>query len=125
MSFQISLSPSKRAAGRFVGKVRRSLQKALSERPDISRAEIARELDVHRSVITRQLSGTKDISLSRAAEIACLLGYDIDFDLVRQSSKEVVGNGNQWPVKSNFTSNVVASNARFENFNSYQKVLVR
>lgn len=81
-SFQTSLTPSRRAAGRLVGKVRRRLQKALADRPDVKRSDIARELNIHRSVITRQLRGGQDISVSRVAEIASVLGYDVEFDLV-------------------------------------------
>jgi hypothetical protein len=81
MSFQITLTPAKRAAGRYVGLVRRKLQKALADRTDLTQADIARELDVNRSVITRQLRGSADMSLARVAEIATILGYEPDFVL--------------------------------------------
>ena len=87
-SFRISLSPSRRAAGRYVADVRQRLQQALAENPDISQSRIAAEIGVHRAVISRQLHGRQDIGLSRVAEIAALLGYRPKFDLVRISPSE-------------------------------------
>lgn len=81
--FPIEISHSRRTAARFVNGVRRSLQAAFLDRPDISQADIANDLGVNRSVITRQLRGSKDLSLSRVAEIASVLGYHPEFKLVR------------------------------------------
>jgi transcriptional regulator with XRE-family HTH domain len=76
-SFQITLSPTKRAAGRFVYGVRRKLQKALAEekkKRGLTQTAIASEIGVHRSVISRELRGGKDITLGRVAELASALG---------------------------------------------------
>jgi transcriptional regulator with XRE-family HTH domain len=76
-SFQITLSPSKRAAARFVNNVRRKLQKALleeSEKRGLTQTDIANEIGVHRSVINRELRGRKDMTLGRVAELAVALG---------------------------------------------------
>src|SRR5262249_35827171 len=76
-SFQITISPSKRAAGRFVYRVRRALQKTLAdeqEKRGIKQTSIARAIGVHRSVINRELRGKKDITLGRVAEFAWALG---------------------------------------------------
>jgi transcriptional regulator with XRE-family HTH domain len=76
-SFQITLSPAKRAAGRFVYGVRRKLQKAYSEeqkKRGLTQTAIAAEIGVHRSVINRELRGAKDITLGRVAELAAALG---------------------------------------------------
>jgi hypothetical protein len=72
-SFQIAIEPNRRAAARFVGQVRRSLQKAFVEeqkKRGLSQSEIARMLKVHRSVINRELKGLKDMTLGRVAELA-------------------------------------------------------
>ena len=61
-SFQISVTPSRRAAARFVIRVRRALLKALAEekaRRGLSQSEMARLIGVHRSVIHRELRGQK------------------------------------------------------------------
>lgn len=76
-SFQISLTPSKRAAGRFVNSVRKSLQKALAEeqiKRGLTQADVARAIGVNRSVIHRELMGVKDITLGRIGELASAMG---------------------------------------------------
>ncbi len=79
-SFQLSVSPNRRAAGRFVFSVRRELQKALVE-SGISQSHVARAIGVHRSVISRELNGRSDMTLGRVAEIANVLGRVPTFSL--------------------------------------------
>lgn len=86
MSFQISISPSRRAAARYIAHVRRVLQKALAEEeakgPEgIKQADIARAIGVNRSVIHRELRGHADLTLGRVAELAWALGRKPRFDL--------------------------------------------
>lgn len=88
MSFQLSITPHRRAAARFVDAVHRKLLKAFSEAPEVSQTDIANALGVHRSVINRQMRGKKDMSLSRIAEIAYLLGYEADFNLVKPEAPQ-------------------------------------
>jgi hypothetical protein len=83
-SFQISIEPNRRAAARFVGQVRRALQKALIEekkKSGTTQADIARTLGVNRSVINKELKGFKDITLGRVAELAWALGRRPVFEL--------------------------------------------
>jgi hypothetical protein len=90
-SFQISLTPSKRAAGRFVANVRRAIQKALAEEQrdsGITQSELARRIGVHRSVIHRQIQGREDMTLSRVAELAWALGRKPVFELPKVMVKE-------------------------------------
>jgi transcriptional regulator with XRE-family HTH domain len=87
-SFQITIIPSKRAAGRFISKVRRSIQKALAEEEretGISQSDIARAIGVNRSVVSREIRGHKDLTLSRVAEIAWALGRKPVFDLPKET----------------------------------------
>ena len=107
MSFQITLSPAERAAGRFVGKVRRSLQKALASRPELTQSAIAAELGVNRSVIHRQLRGSADLSLSRVAELATILGFEPEFTLVPTGPEP----GQNVAMPTPFTSIEVSSSA--------------
>lgn len=85
-SFQISLTPHKKAAGRFIATVRRELQKAFAEEQKdhgITQASIAAALNVNRSVIHRQIVGHENMTLGRVGEIANILGRDVVFALVR------------------------------------------
>jgi plasmid maintenance system antidote protein VapI len=84
-SFQIAISPSRRAAARFIARIRRALQAAVveeGERSGVNQSEIARSIGVHRSVISRELNGRQDITLGRIAELAWALGREIEFELV-------------------------------------------
>lgn len=85
-SFQIAISPSKRAAGRFISKVRRALQRALVEEQaitGINQSAVAEAIGVHRSVVSRELNGRQDITLGRVAELAWAMGREIEFQLVK------------------------------------------
>jgi len=87
-SLQTLVSPRRRAAAKFIGQVRRRLLEALDDRPNLKRTSIADALEVHRSVITKHLSGTQDMSLGRVAELAWALGYKPELlllDLERDS----------------------------------------
>jgi plasmid maintenance system antidote protein VapI len=83
-SFQITVTPSRRAAARFITRVRRALQKALAEEAQLSglsQSKIAGAIGVHRSVINRELRGQRDITLGRVGELAWALGRTIVFEL--------------------------------------------
>jgi transcriptional regulator with XRE-family HTH domain len=90
-SFQIAINPSRRAAGRFISLVRRSLQRALveeGERSGVNQSRVADAIGVHRSVISRELNGRQDITLGRVAELAWALGREVEFNLVRAEHAE-------------------------------------
>jgi hypothetical protein len=76
-SFQITVKSSKRAAGRFVYSVRRALQKAYAEeqaKSGLTQTAMAQAIGVHRSVISRELRGKKDITMGRVGELAWAMG---------------------------------------------------
>jgi Helix-turn-helix domain len=86
-SLQITITPEKRAAARFIGTVRRAIQKAYIEeqrKRNLSQSDIARELHVHRSVINRELRGFKDMTLGRVGQFAWALGRRPNFSLDEQ-----------------------------------------
>ena len=96
-SFQIAISPSRRAAGRFISRVRRTLLRALEEegaRSGLKQSDIARSIDVHRSVISRELNGRQNITVGRIAELAWALGREIEFNLVSPD----LADGNNVPL---------------------------
>lgn len=86
-SLKITITPEKRAAARFIGSVRRAIQKAYVEeqrKRGLSQSDIARELKVHRSVINRELRGFKDMTLGRVAQFAWVFGRKPAFNLDEQ-----------------------------------------
>jgi transcriptional regulator with XRE-family HTH domain len=89
-SFQITISPSRRAAARFIASVRRAIQQALVEEykaRGLTQSDIARVIKVHRSVINREIRGEKDLTLGRIAELAHVLGRHPTFSLPRIQPK--------------------------------------
>jgi transcriptional regulator with XRE-family HTH domain len=91
MSFQISITPNRRVAGRFIAAVRRSIQKALVEeraKRGLTQADIARAIGVHRSVVNRELVGRKDITLGRVAELAWALGRIPKIELLEPATTD-------------------------------------
>jgi len=100
-SYQITITPSKRAAGRFVSRVRRMIQKALAEEENargLTQSDIARAIGVNRSVISREIRGHKDLGLSRVAELAWAMGRKPSFSL---PSIETTQSGSNVPVANN------------------------
>jgi len=106
MSFQITISPSRKAAARFVTTVRRAIQKAYVEeqKSGLTQTAIARALGVHRSVINRELRGKKDLTLGRVAELAWAMGRSPSFALPKTVA---ILNSNLPPVSSASTSAIV------------------
>lgn len=97
MSYRTGVKGNRRAAARFVAKAHRTVQKAFEVRKaaGLTQAAIAEQLDVHRSVINRQLNGNDDMSIGRVAEFAWAMGYDVDLKFVE---KPVSGRGNILPA---------------------------
>ena len=83
-SFQLTISPSRRVATRFINNVRRLIQKTLVEEhraSGLTQSEIARRIGVHRSVINREIRGQQDLTLGRVAELVYALGRVPSFEL--------------------------------------------
>jgi transcriptional regulator with XRE-family HTH domain len=90
--FQFDIGSRARNAGRFIGRVREELLKALSERKKdgkLSQQELARKLDVHRSVINRQLTGEANLTLRALADLAWAMDMEISFELRKPSHRDI------------------------------------
>lgn len=99
-SFQISVQPNRRASARFVFHVRRTLQKLFAEELEkngTTQSDVARKLNIHRSIVSRELNGRRDISVGRIAEYAWALGREIVFELPIPQAEH----GNNKPVDAN------------------------
>ncbi len=109
-SFQISITPSRRVAARFVSGVRRALLKALEEenkKSGLKQADLARAIKVHRSIINRELRGQKDMTLGRVAELCWALGRVPTFSLPEAKN----GNGSNLPPPKSIDLSAVPNTA--------------
>lgn len=76
-----------------MSRVRRAIQKAFAEEAytrGLTQSDLARAIGVNRSVISREIRGYKDLSLSRVAELAWALGrqpmFTMEKPVVKQGS---------------------------------------
>ena len=83
-SFHFDIGGRARNAGRFIGRVRGELLRALSERKNeggLSQEALARKLDTERSLINRQFSGESNLTLRSLADLAWAMDLEISFEL--------------------------------------------
>src|ERR1700753_1301699 len=83
--FRFDIEARSRTAGRFIGRVRRELLKAITEEKGagLRQEELAQRLESRRSHINRQLSGEAEITLRSLADLAWALDREITFELRR------------------------------------------
>lgn len=86
MSFELKIDPKRRAAGRFIGAVRKALINAALEEKQtrgLSQQKVADCLGVNRSVVNRMLRGDMNLTLRSVAEIAWAMGWKPHFSMER------------------------------------------
>jgi transcriptional regulator with XRE-family HTH domain len=89
MCFHFDIGSRARHAGRFIGRVRGELLRALSERKaetGLSQQALARKLDADRAQINRQLSGEASLSLRSLADLAWAMDMEISFELKKPAA---------------------------------------
>lgn len=82
--FHFDIGERARHAGRFIGRVRGELLRALSERKSaagFTQQGLARKLGTERALINRQLSGETSLTLRSLADLAWAMGMEISFEL--------------------------------------------
>ena len=87
MSSKNTLSPPDLKAARLIGEVREQLQLAyLEELADrrLKKSDIARLLNIHRSVISRLLNGKAALDLKSIAYLSWAFKRDVQFSLPRR-----------------------------------------
>jgi len=95
MSYELKIDPKKRAASRFIGKVRKALVSAAIDEKGMSginQQKLAAALGVNRSMITRMLKGESNLTLRSVGELAWALGWEPEFTLKRRVAPDVVTN---------------------------------
>ena len=87
--FRFDIGERSRTAGRFIGRVRRELLRAVTEEKQagLTQQELARRLESRRSNINRQLSGEAEITLRSLADFAWALDREITFELRRPTKR--------------------------------------
>ena len=89
MCFPFDIGSRARHAGRFIGRVRGELLRALSERKaetGLSQQTLARKLDADRAQINQQLSGEANLSLRSLADLAWAMDMEISFELKKPAA---------------------------------------
>ena len=88
--FRFDIEARSRTAGRFIGRVRRELLKAITEEKvtGLTQEELAQRLESRRSHINRQLSGEAEITLRSLADLAWALDREITFELRRPDTTD-------------------------------------
>jgi hypothetical protein len=83
--YRFDIGARSRKAGRLIGRIRGELLKAVTEekRAGLTQQELARRLEMRRSVLNRQLSGESSLSLRSLADLAWALDREIAFELRR------------------------------------------
>ena len=87
--FHFDIGSRARHAGRFIGRVRAELLRALLERKTetgLSQQTLARKLDADRAQINRQLSGEANLSLRSLADLAWAMDMEISFELKKPAA---------------------------------------
>lgn len=95
MSYELKIDPKKRAASRFIGKVRKALVLAVLDEKKangINQQKLAVALGVNRSVINRMLKGESNLTLRSVGELAWALGYEPEITMKRKSAATIASN---------------------------------
>ncbi|MDE1935922.1 XRE family transcriptional regulator [Bradyrhizobium sp.] len=89
-SFHFAIGSRARHAGRFIGRVRGELLRALAQRKSegsLPQQLLADKLGIERSLINRQLSGEANLSLRSLADLAWAMDMEISFELKRPAAE--------------------------------------
>lgn len=103
MSFELKIDPKKRAAARFIGKVRKALISAAideKQKSGITQQVIAEAIGVNKSVVSRMLKGESNLTLRSVGELAWALGWDPEFTLKRRATTAHSNQANQYPIQT-------------------------
>jgi hypothetical protein len=123
-SFHFDIGGRARHAGRFIGRVRGELLRALSQRKGEGRLPqqvLAEKLGIKRSVINQQLAGETDLSLRSLADLAWAMDMEISFELKRPAAEA----GQNHPVQNQAMTTSTVSHGQIRYINgTIKRVLV-
>jgi transcriptional regulator with XRE-family HTH domain len=119
-SFHFDIGERARHAGRFIGRVRGELLRALSERKSergLSQEALARKLDTERSLINRQLAGESNLTLRSLADLAWAMDLEISFEL----KKPAVNDGQNQLIQNQPMTTSTVSHGQIKYINGAAK----
>jgi transcriptional regulator with XRE-family HTH domain len=98
-SYRYDIGARARKSGRFIGRVRRELLKALTEekKAGLTQEELARRLETLRAAVNSQFAGESELTLRSLADLAWALDREIAIELRRPA---VTAGQNIAPVTS-------------------------
>ena len=102
--FHFDIGGRARHAGRFIGRVRSELLRALSEHKNqggLSQQSLAQKLGTERALINRQLAGEASLSLRSLADLAWAMDMEISFELKKPAAKA----GQNQPIQNQAVQN--------------------
>jgi transcriptional regulator with XRE-family HTH domain len=88
--FHFDIGSRARHAGRFIGRVKGELLRALAEKKakaGFPQQSLAEKLGIERSLINRQLSGETNLSLRSLADLAWAMDMEISFELKKPMAR--------------------------------------
>jgi plasmid maintenance system antidote protein VapI len=89
-SFHFDIGSRGRNAGRFIARVRNELLRALAEKKKeskFSQQALANKLEVHRSLINRQLAGEANLTLRSLSDLAWAMDLEIELELKKPADE--------------------------------------
>jgi plasmid maintenance system antidote protein VapI len=89
-SFHFDIGSRARHAGRFIGRVRGELLRALTLRKsegELPQQVLAEKLGIQRSLINQQLAGETNLTLRSLADLAWAMDMEITFELKKPMAK--------------------------------------
>ena len=119
-SFHFDIGGRARHAGRFIGRVRGELLRALSKRKSEGRLPqqaLAEKLGIERSLINRQLAGESNLTLRSLADLAWAMDMEISFELKEAEGKA----GQNQPVQNQPTTTSTVGHGQIKYINGAVK----
>lgn len=121
-SFHFDIGSRARHAGRFIGRVRSELLRALAQRKSegsLPQQALAEKLGIERSLINRQLSGEAHLTLRSLADIAWAMDMEISFELKEPVTKA----GQNHPLQNPPMTTSTVSHGQIKYINGAAKLI--
>lgn len=87
-SYLFEIGSKRRKTARFIGQVRDEIVRAFVQEKtakSISQDDLAAKLDINKSVVSRDLNSYTNMTLSKVADYAWALDYDLVFKMKKRS----------------------------------------